>query len=162
MQWSWVNNEYRIHRVLHTPRTAYTKYWIHWVLRHPKIDCLPLPASPSSLGISHCTQLSTYPILQVNQWIESQLPSHLPPDPPPPYSPPPSTPPMSIDHGLRVHLLTPFLTASKCITDLHHLGLQVYFQTRLITASKCISELHNHSFQIHLQTPSITASKCIS
>jgi len=45
MQWSWVNAKYCIHRVLHTPSTAYTEYYIHGVLHHPNIDCLPPPAS---------------------------------------------------------------------------------------------------------------------
>jgi len=57
MPWSWVDTEYSIHRVQHTPRTAYTKYSIHrvqytpstasteysihWVQHPPKIVCLP-------------------------------------------------------------------------------------------------------------------------
>ena len=35
MQCSWVNTEYSIHRVLHTPSTAYTKYCIYRVLHTP-------------------------------------------------------------------------------------------------------------------------------
>jgi len=135
-----------------TPSTAYPEHCIwHQALHHPKIDCLPLPASLSSLGGADCTQLSTFPRLPVNQWIESQLPSHLPPDLPPPDRSPPSTPPISIDHGLQVHLQTRSITASKCISELHDHGLQMHLQTRSIAASKCISE-----FSL------ITASKCIS
>ena len=43
------------HRVQHTPSTAHTEYCIHRVLHHPKIDCLPLPASLSSLSGPCCT-----------------------------------------------------------------------------------------------------------
>jgi len=49
MQWVWVNTEYSIHRVLHSPSTVHTVYCIHSVPLHPKIDCLPLPASLLSL-----------------------------------------------------------------------------------------------------------------
>ena len=92
--------EYCIHRVLHTPSTAYTEYCIHRVLHHPKIDYLALPASLSSRGWRCCTQLSTFPQLKRNQWIESQLPSRLPPKLPPPDWLPPGTPPTLLDHGL--------------------------------------------------------------
>jgi len=43
--------------------TAYTEYCIHCVLHHPKIDCLPLPASLSSLSRPWCPQFSTFPHL---------------------------------------------------------------------------------------------------
>jgi len=33
---SWVNTEYSIHQVQHTPSTAYTKYSIHQVQHHPR------------------------------------------------------------------------------------------------------------------------------
>jgi len=162
MPWSRVNTDYSIHRVQHTPSTAYSEYSIHRVLHHPKIDSLPLPASLSSLSGPCCTQFSTFPRLWVNQWIESQLPSHLPPDLPPPDWPPPSTPPISIDLGLQGHHQTRSITASKCISELHALGLQVHLQTHSITDSKCISELHDLGLQVHLQIRSITPSKRIS
>jgi hypothetical protein len=155
-------------------------------LHHPKSDCLPLPASLSSLGGPDCTQLSTFPRLRGNQGMESPLPLHLPPDLPLPDRPPPSTHPISINHGLQVHLQTRLITASKCISELHDRGLQMHLQTRSIVASKCISEFNltsaskcisklarlrppsvsqsslNHGLPVHLQTPSRTASKCIS
>jgi len=126
------------------------------------INCRPLPASLSSLGGPYCTQLSTFPPLRVNQWIESELPPHLPPDLPSPDRPPASTPPISIDHGLQVHLQPHSITASKCICELHDHGLQVYLQTRLITTSKCIWELHKLGLQVYFRARSITASMCIS
>jgi len=143
MPWSWLNTEYSIHQVPH----------------HPKIDSLPLPASvplPASfpsLGRCCCTQLCTFPQRQVDHWIDSQLPSRLPPN-----RPLLSTPLISLDHSLQVHLQTRSITASQCISE---------FRT---TASKCISELarsrppssHNHGLQLHLRTRSITASKCIT
>jgi len=170
MPWSRVNTEYSIHWVLHTPSTAYTAYYLHRVLHHPKIDCLPLPASLSSLGRPCCTQFSTFAQLRVNQWIESQFPSRFSPELPPLEWPPPGTRPISA------------IMASKCISKLarsqpasvspnsHDYGLQV----RTITASRCISKLTrsrppsaspnslDHSLQVYLQTRTITDSKCIS
>ena len=144
---STVYTEYSIHRVQHTLSTAYTEYCIHRVRHHPKIDCLP--ASLSSRGRPCCTPLSTFPQLRVNQWIESQLLSRLPPKLPPPDWPPPSTPPISLDHGLQVRLQPCSITASKCISkltqlrppSLHDYGLQVHLQTRMITTSKCVLKL---------------------
>jgi len=112
--------EYCIHRVLHTLSTTYTEYYII-----PKFTVFHSQAVShlSSLGGPCCTKLSIFPQLQVNQWIESQLPSGLPPNPlhpdrPLPHWPPPSTPLISIDHGLQVHLQTCSITASKYISKL--------------------------------------------
>ena len=175
MQWSWVNTEYSIHRVQHTLSTAYTDYSIHQVLHHPMIDCLPLPATLSSLGRPDCTQLSTFPRLQVNQWIESQLLSHLPPDLPPPDRRPPSTSPMSIDHGPQVHLqphsimaskwifkraqsrppcasLSYTISAPKCNSKLAWSWPPSASLSYTISATKCISDLVDLGLQMHLQT----------
>jgi len=180
--------EYSIHRVQHTPSTAYTEYSIHRVqhtLSTAYTACCIIPRSTVSRSqpVSHlsadyvCTQFSTFPQLQVNQWIESQLPSHLPPELLPPDWPPPSTPPISLDHSLRVHLQTRSITASNCIFKLTRLqppsaspvsvndGLQVHLQIR--TASMCMSALarlgppnsHDRSLQLHPQTRYITATK---
>jgi hypothetical protein len=153
------------HHVQHTPRTASCHDWLS-------------PAPSQSLCRSCCTKFSTFPQLQVNQWIETQLPSRLPPELQPADCQPQSTLPISLDAGLQVHLPTYSITASKCISELTHLqppsvhdhGLQVHIQTLSITTSKCISELarlwpaslHNHGLQMHLQTHLIMASKCIS
>ena len=143
MPWSRVNTEYSINRVQHTPSKAYTEYCIHNILHHPKIDCLPPPASLSAFSGPCCTQFSTFPELLVNQWIESHLPLHMPPDLPPPdslppdwppsdQSPPdwlpPSTCPILIDHGLQVNLWA------------HSISASVHLQTRSITASECMSQ----------------------
>jgi len=50
MPWSRVNTEYSIHRVQHTPSTAYTEYGIHRVLHHPH-------TAPSQSLISRQTML---------------------------------------------------------------------------------------------------------
>ena len=162
MPWSRINTDCSIHWVQHTPSTAHIEYCIHRILHHPKIDCLPLPASLSALSRPCCTQFSTFPRLRVKQWIESQLLSHLPPNLPPSDQLPPSTPRILIDHGLQVQLQTRSITASKCISEILDLGLQMHLQTCSITASKCISEFHDLGLQVHLQTRSIMASKCIS
>jgi len=41
MPWSWVNTEYSIHQVPHTPSTPDTEYSIHRVQYPSKIACLP-------------------------------------------------------------------------------------------------------------------------
>ena len=151
MEWSKVNTEYSIHRVRHTPSTAHTKYDIHHILYHPKIDFLPLPASLSALSRPCCTEFSTFPWLWVNQWIESRLPLHYPSNRPPPDRPPPSTPPISIDHGLQVHLQTCSIMASKCISEFN-----------LISASTCISKLAQSRPPSASLSYTISASKCIS
>jgi len=142
MPWSWPNTEYSKYQVQH----------------HPTIDSLPIPAgSPlqasfPSRGGCCCTQLSTFPQLQVNQWIESQLPSCLPPNQPIPLaqSQPPSASLSPLNLGLKLHLQPHSITASQCISTLAlspppsaslsslDLGIQVYLQTRLSTASQYI------------------------
>jgi len=160
--------EYSIHWEQHTPSTAYTQYCIHRVLTHPKIDCLPLPASLSSLGRPCCTQFSTFPQLQVNQWIQSQLPSRLPPELPPAESTPPSTPPISLDHALQVHHQTGLITACRCISNLawlrpqssHLHGLQFHISIPArLRPSTSSPNSHDHGLQVYLQICSIAAPK---
>jgi len=141
MPWSWVNTEYTIHQVQH----------------HPKIDSLPLPASFSSLS-GCCTQLSTFPQLQVNQWIESQLLSRLPPN-----RPPPSTPPISLDHSLQVPLQTRSVTASECISKLDWSRPPSASSelTRPWPPSASPNSL-DPGLQVHLSVHSLSVSKCIS
>ena len=125
---------YSIHQAQHTLRKAYTAYCIHRILHHPRIDCLLFPASLSSLGRPCCTQFSTFPQWRVNQWIESQLPSCLPPKQPPSDWPPQSTPPIPLDHGPPVHRYTCSIIVSKYISKFLQLwppssfdhSLQVY------------------------------------
>jgi len=166
MPWSRVDTQYSIHQVQHTPCTAYTEYCIHRILHHSKMDSLPLPASFSALSGPCCTEFSTFPQLQVNQWIESQLPSQIPSDLPPPDSlPPDSLPPDWLppdwppSDQQPPDLLPPSaslssldLSVSMCISKLAwarppsaflsslDLSLQVFLQTCSITASKPISE----------------------
>jgi len=99
-----------------TPSTAYTKYCIHQVMYHPMVDSVSLPASLSSLSGPCSTQISTFPHLQVNQYIKSQLPLLLPPNLQPPDCPPPNTPPTVIDHDLQLHHQICSIMACKCIT----------------------------------------------
>ena len=170
MPWSWVNTEYSIHRVLH----------------HPKFDYLPLPASLSALSGPSWTQFSNLLQLLVNQWIESQLPLHMPPDVPPPDwpppdslpqdwlppvwlpsdqsppdEPPPTTPPIFIDHGLQAYLPTCSILAPN--------GVSEFSWSRPPSASPNLLDhgpqvhlgAHYLGLQVHLQTCSIPASKCI-
>jgi len=150
-------------------------------MHHPNIDCLPLPASLSTLTPLCFTQFSTFPTLLVNQWTESQLPSHLPSKLHPPDCPPPSTVPISLNNGLKVHLQTIIIMASKCIATLARSrppsvypdSLDCSMQVCTIMASKSMSKLVrsqpqnvsqfslNHYLQVYLQTCSITPSKCI-
>ena len=135
------------HRLQHTSSTASSQD-----RQSPAPNQFP---AHSQFAISRRMLLysTLYLQLQVNQWIKSQLPSHLPPN-----RPLASTPPISLDHRLQVHLQTRSITASQCISEFP------------ITASKCLSKLvrlrppssHDHGLQLHLRTRSITASKCIS
>ena len=155
----------------HTLSTTDTEHCIHRVLHHAKIDCLPLPASLSALCELCCTQFSTFPLLQVNQWIESRLPSHMPPDLPPPDSVPPnslppgwlpsdqsppdklppSTPPILIYHPLQVYVPTCPITASKCIWKF------TWSRPPSVSPNSL-----NHRLLVHLWIHSISASNWIS
>jgi len=114
---------------------------IGWVLHHPMIDCLTLPVILSPPSRSCCTQLTTFPLLQVNKWIESELPSRLSLDLPDPQRPPRVSPPILIDHGIQVHLQTRLITASDCISQF----------TRSQHSSASPNSL-NHSLQLNYQT----------
>ena len=179
MQWSKVYTEYSRHRVQYTPSTAFTEYCIHCVLHHPKIDCLPLPASLISrqtllYSILYICTITSYPINRVSA----------------PVAPPSQTYLLHIDRLLvflqcrlilasKVHLQTRSIVAfdhglqSASPNSLDH-GLQMHLHTRSITAAKFISNLarlrppsaspnsFNQGFQLHLETRSIVASKCMS
>jgi len=174
MQWSRVNTKYSIHRV-----EAYTEYSIDWVqhtfntgyTRYSESSQDQLSPAPSYPGSGPCcTQFCTFPQLWVNQWIESQFPSHMtpklpPPDWPPPDSlppdwlrpdwpssdqSPPRTPPILINHGLQVYLPRCSIMASKCISELTW--------SRPPRASP---NLLNHGLQMHLRVHSISVSNCI-
>ena len=143
---------------------------MHCVLHHPKIDCLPLPASL----ISQQTML--YSILYICT-ITSQPMNRVSA----PVAPPSRTYRLQIDRLLVLHQSRSVM-ACKCISKLPRLrspnsldhGFQSHLQTRSTAASKCISELAqsrppsaspnslDHGLQVHLQTRSIMASKCIS
>jgi hypothetical protein len=140
-----------------------TEYSIHRVLHYPMIDCLPLPARLSSLGRPSCTKFSTFPQLQVNQWMECQLPSCLPLE-----LPPPSTYPILLSHGLQVQFQTCSITPSKCISSKlawsrppssHDQGLQVHLESHTIMASKPVRlwppsvspNSVDHSLQVHIE-----------
>jgi len=166
--------KYSIHRVQHTPSTTYTEYCIHHILYHPKIDCLTLPATLSSFSRPCCTQFSTFPQSRVNQWMESPLPSCIPPELPSAYCPPPSTPPISHDHGLQVHLPTGSITTCKCISNLLDHSLRWDPNVHSIPASQCMSRLTqswppnaslsslNLGLQLNLRTRLMMASKCFT
>jgi len=188
MPWLWANTEYSIREIQHTPSTAYTKYTIHQVLQKLSITSFQdqLSRTPSLSVISHlssfggswCTQLSTFPWLSGNKWIESQLPSPLPPNPPPPDRLPPSTLLISIYHGTQVHLQTHRLTAfqfplmwhPRAFSNLLDHGSEVHTIMGSWSISKSawswppsasLSSL-NHSLPVHLSNCSVTASKCMS
>jgi len=155
-----------------TPTTAYIEYSIHRVLHHPNTDCLPLPASLSSPGRPYCTQFSTFPQLQVNQWIESQLPWCLPPSQTTasrltdskycsnlarPW--PPSVSPNSLHHTLQVNLQTRTMTDSKFAWSQHSKCMSKLGRSWPQSASP---NLLDYGLQVHPQLGCITASKCIS
>ena len=145
---------------------VHTEYSIHWVRRHPMMDCHPLAASLTCLRRPCCPQFSTSPQLRGNLWIESHLLSRLPPEPRPQHWPSPSLPAISFDHGLQVctimaskcmSKLAPWQSRSASLSSFYH-GLKVNVKIRSITASKFAqsrppSSLPNsldHSFQVDL------------
>jgi len=169
MPWSWVNTKYSIHRVLHTLSIVNTEYCIH-----SKIDCLPLPASLSSLWTPWCTELCTFLHWRVDQWMESQLRSHPlsdlplsdwplpdwpPPDWPPADRPPPDRPPPD---WLPSDWLPPDWPPPSTPPIVIDHGLQVHLQTHSITAAKCISKLPRLQPWSASLSYSISASKYIS
>jgi len=139
---SWVNTEYNIHRIQHSPNTAST--WDCLLSLHSHDFKLTPECSYSfrhtSLPVdrhqpvlhksfkgkvtssdSHCFELT-------KQWIKSQHLAHLPStasrSPNSKYSsslarswPATSTSPNSVNHSLPVHLQTRSITASKCISE---------------------------------------------
>ena len=144
MPWSGVDTEYSIHRVQHTPSTAYTEYSIHRVQHtlstaYPAYCIIPRSTVTRSQPVSYlgrpcCTQVSTFAQLRIDRWMKSpMLLSCLPPD-----LPPPSTTPILIDHGFQVYLPTPQLRLPSVSLSSLDPGLQVHLQTRSITASKYI------------------------
>jgi len=184
MPWSWVDTEYSIHRVQHTPSTAYTEYSIHRVQHPPKIICLPffliitnwplnVPAAPSVASLydrppsasspyelKGKVTLSSSHICELTNWcIDSQHPALCP-----------STASKYLSNIAQSR-------PPKCITKLHRLlppsshdhGLQVLFQSCSPTATMCISKLawlqpassHNRGLQMQLKTSSITISESI-
>jgi len=123
MQSSWVKAGCSIHRVLHTPSTAYTEYCIHRVLHHPKIDCLLPPASshlsadpvvlnalhsqdfelPNELSLScRCTSLPIYR-LEID-YLKVLLQSRSMMAPKCIYKHAGLRPSSAQDHGMQVHV----------------------------------------------------------
>jgi len=141
-----------------------TEYSIHDVLHHPKIDCLPLPASLSSL----CSQWTLlYSILYIPtimswpmNWVSAPFapPSQSvacwgmasKPSSNPDRSWPPSASPNFLHHSLQVcmimaserYLQTPLKQPPRSSLSSLAPGLQVHLQAHLITARKCISEFN--------------------
>jgi len=166
MSWSWVDTEYSIHRVQHTPSTQDWLFSLHSHDYELTPECsfsfrrafqYDWPPSASSawepkdkVTLSHCHSCRL-----TNGRIVSQYPVTV-------QRPPRSPHPNSLDYGLHVRLIT----ASKCLSKVAQLrppislnrGLQVHLQTRSITASKCIIKLarlrpassHNHGHEVHI------------
>jgi len=150
-----------MHRVQHTPSTAYTEYSIHHgqaltnFIMHPILSVFPsllrqdlwklhqlLAYLPTRFTTTSHDFDESSKIMSPHHicTVESELPDE--------YSlittqhtsngPPPSAPPISLDNGFQVHPETPSWPPSASRSSLN-LGLEVHFQTRLITSSQCIS-----------------------
>ena len=156
MPWSWVDTEYSIHWVLHTPSTPHAEYCIHQVLHHLEIHCL---AAPSHSLISRQTLL--YSILY-NPTITSQQMNRVSARVAPSSTSAASGstasgytaskyPPISIDHGLQVDFQIRLISASNGISK----------TARSQPRSASLSSL-DHGAQVHVQIDSITASEFIS
>jgi hypothetical protein len=146
------------------------------MLHHPKNHCLPLPASLSAHNRPCCTTFSSFQQLQLNQWLECQLPSHMPADLPPPDSLPsdslppdwlppdrppsdqlpqdqlpPNTHPIMIDHALQVYLLTRLIFTAKIISE-----------SMQFRHSSALPNTLNHCRQVHLWVHLISRSPSAS
>jgi hypothetical protein len=162
----WVDTEYSIHRVHHTPSTASAEDCLSSVHSHDYVltaECIisfrraslhdrpPSASSPWELK-GKVTLSHSHICKSTNWWIVSQHPARRP-----------STgskylsnfawlrPPSSHDHRLQLHLQHRLITASKWISKL----------ARSRPPSSCPNSLH-HGFQVHLQTSLIAISECIS
>jgi len=132
MPWSWLDTKYSIHQVQH----------------HPKMNSLPLPASfrlpasfPSLSSLNLGLQLHLQPrSIMASNW-KSKLAQLWPR----------STSPNSLYHGLQVRLWVHSISASKCITE--------FTQSRHPSAS---SNSLDHGLGVYLWVHSVLASKCIS
>jgi len=143
---------------------------MHHVLQHPKIECLPLPASLSSLRgllnwIRYIPTSTSQPMNRVSAAIAPPSRSTASTSTTSKYSSnldrswPPSASSKSLDHGLQVHLwVTRSRPPNATPNSLDH-GLQAHLWFHSTMTSKCISKLdHDHGLQVR----TIMASKCIS
>jgi len=166
MEWSWVNTEYSIHRVQHTPSTAYSKQSIHQGLHTPSTASSEarLPPAPTQSLLSRRTILySTLYIPMITCYQMNRVSAA---------SPPPSLAiyRLRIDH-LQVLIQSRSMMASKCISEQARWQPPSASLSYTISASKCISTLAwswpprasrgslSHDRQVHFQTQPITASK---
>ena len=104
-----------IHRVQHTLSTAYTVYFMHRILHHPKINCLPLAASLTSrltmlCSILYIPSITSQPMNRVSAPVAPPFQTTTSRLTPSMYSStltrswPPSASPNSLDHRIQVHL----------------------------------------------------------
>ena len=151
MAWWWVDTEYNIHRVPHSPKIVYLAF-IRMIMSWP-----PNVASTSSVPphMIDCHQQA----LHENSKVQS--PGHIPTGASwltdakrlstlgAVHRLPLSTRPNSPHYGLQVltimssksiYTLALSQSRSASLRSVYH-GLQMYLQTRSITASNCISRL---------------------
>jgi len=101
----------------------------------------------SSRGRPCCTLLTTFPLLQVNQEMESLLLLNLPSDPLPRYHMPQSTPLILLDCHCQVYLCVHTLSACNSIYMFQWLwpprfnasGIHIHLHSRSVMASKVAS-----------------------
>jgi len=178
MAWSWVDTEYSIHRVQHTPSTAYTEYTIqrvqHTLSTASTQDCLSSLHSHESELTPECRV--SFRLASLHDRLSSasslwELRSKVT---------------LSHSHGCELtnwwiesqHRARRPSTASKYLSNLTRSQppsvypnlLDYGLQFRTITASKCISKLaqsqhpivYPNSLDYGLHVCTITASTCIS
>jgi hypothetical protein len=132
--------EHSIRRVKHTPSTAYAKCSVHLVQHSRRIVCHPFILKITSwpLTVASASGVPPYRSTATSQLSRRasnvKSPGHIPTvssqlydefglstqratHRPRPDRPLPSSPPISFDHSQQVHLQTPSITASKCISE---------------------------------------------
>ena len=176
MSWSWVDTEYSIHWIQHTPSTQdclsslqYHDYELtpgcSFHFSRASLHDRPPSASSTWQLKGKVTLSHSHSCEWTHWWIESQHPVRRPStvsmySSKLAWSRPLSVSPNSLDYGLQVHLQTRSITACNFARSWPP---SAYLQTRSIKASRGISKLARlRTSQVHLQTPSITISDCIS
>jgi len=175
MPWWRVNTECSIHRVWHTPSTAYTENSIYWVLHTPRTASSQHRLSPAPgqslisrqiilYSILYMPTIKSWPMNRVSAsiarpfWTTSSRLTTFKSCSSLTWSWPPRASRNSLDYGPQVCLQTRSIIAPKCIFKLAWLRPPSSHDHCLPSVSP---NPLDHGLGVHLWTQSITAPNCI-